>query len=431
MQPRMSSVRLSTSPRTRDRGFSLRRSILARNIQPESNGSIIELQPAGPSTGQVESSPPTGRGGPGKKLDTTIAVSPIVEQAPPADSAPEPVKKILGLSSLPHYESWVASKASSTGLLSQFHTMKEKLRKRILRIREIPPSKDGRHLVIDPKRRKNLIDDRTGHEYIDNTILSSRYTLYNFLPRQLLAQFSKLANFYFLCVSILQMIPGLSTTGTYTTIVPLLFFVTISIAKEGYDDLRRYRLDKAENNRTSYVLRTHGRTESQGDDGNGSMSTANEWKPWVETKWRDMRVGDIVRLSRDDAAPADLVLLHAQGTGETAYIETMALDGETNLKSKHASPPLAKSCRTVDELARCNAHLVVEDPNLDLYNFEGKVSVGDETLPLANSEIIYRGSVLRNTSEAVGVVVYSGEECKIRMNATKNPRIKAVRGPRF
>ena len=428
MHSRMSSVRSPTSPRTRDRGFSLRRSILARNIQPESNGSIIELQPAGPSTEQIEPSAPTDRGGPYKKSDTTITISSMIEQAPLVDPASQPVKKTLGLSSLPHYESWVASKADSAGLLSQFRTLKEKLRKRILRIREIPPSKDGRHLVIDPKRRKKLIDDRTGHEYIDNTILSSRYTLYNFLPRQLFAQFSKLANFYFLCVSILQMIPGLSTTGTYTTIVPLLFFVTISIAKEGYDDLRRYRLDKAENNRTSCVLRTHGPAESEGHDGNGSTSTANERQPWVETKWQDIRVGDIVRLKRDDAAPADLVLLHAQGTEETAYIETMALDGETNLKSKHASPLLAKSCRTVDELARCNAHLVVEDPNLDLYNFEGKVSVGNETLPLANSEIIYRGSVLRNTSEAVGLVIYSGEECKIRMNATKNPRIKAVRG---
>ncbi len=58
-----------------------------------------------------------------------------------------------------------------------------------------------------------------------------------FVPRQLVAQFSKVANFYFLTISILQMIPGLSTTGRFTTIVPLLFFVTVSMAKEGYDDL--------------------------------------------------------------------------------------------------------------------------------------------------------------------------------------------------
>jgi phospholipid-translocating ATPase len=199
------------------------------------------------------------------------------------------------------------------------------------------------------------------------------------------------------------------------------------MAKEGYDDLRRYRLDKAENNRIAYVLRTHKTTEVSGQSDSSSLSKGDDSRPWVETKWHDVRVGDFIRLKRDDAAPADLALLHTHGTEDTAYVETMALDGETNLKSKQPSPLLAKSCQTVGEIAGCNAHFVVEDPNLDLYNFEGKVTVGEETLPLTNNEIIYRGSVLRNTSEATGLVIYSGEECKIRMNATKNPRIKAVR----
>ncbi len=44
----------------------------------------------------------------------------------------------------------------------------------------------------------------------------------------------KLANFYFLVIAILQMIPGLSTTGSYTTGLPLLFFVALSMAKEGW-----------------------------------------------------------------------------------------------------------------------------------------------------------------------------------------------------
>lgn len=83
---------------------------------------------------------------------------------------------------------------------------------------------------------------------------------------------------------------------------------------------------------------------------------------------------------------------------------------------------------TPEDISNCNAHFVVEDPNLDLYNFEGKVTtpgVAHQTAPLTNNEIVYRGSVLRNTPEAIGMVIYSGEECKIRMNANKNPRIKA------
>ncbi|KAL8864535.1 MAG: hypothetical protein Q9198_009801, partial [Flavoplaca austrocitrina] len=209
------------------------------------------------------------------------------------------------------------------------------------------------------------------------------------------------------------MIPGLSTTGTYTTIVPLAFFVMLSMAKEGYDDLRRFQLDKAENNKSTIVLRKEDSRSAQGPEG------------WKTIKWKDVRVGDVVKLVRNEAAPADLVVLHANGMNDVAYVETMALDGETNLKSKAAAPPVAKACSTVKDLFQCEAHYVVEDPNLDLYKFEGKVSIGQEHLPLTNSEIIYRGSVIRNTPEVFAMVIYTGEECKIRMNATKNPRIKA------
>jgi hypothetical protein len=54
----------------------------------------------------------------------------------------------------------------------------------------------GREIPIDiPERGKvHLIDERTGREYVDNLITSSRYTIYSFLPRQLWAQFSKIAN---------------------------------------------------------------------------------------------------------------------------------------------------------------------------------------------------------------------------------------------
>ncbi|KAL9045932.1 MAG: hypothetical protein Q9214_001109, partial [Letrouitia sp. 1 TL-2023] len=90
-----------------------------------------------------------------------------------------------------------------------------------------------------------------------------------------------------------------------------------------------------------------------------------------------------------------------------------------------ASPALAKNFPSTNGILESKAHIVVEDPNLDLYNFEGKIQVANETLPLTNSEIIYRGSVIRNTPEVLGMVIYTGEECKIRMNATKNPRIKA------
>jgi phospholipid-translocating ATPase len=103
----------------------------------------------------------------------------------------------------------------------------------------------------------------------------------------------------------------------------------------------------------------------------------------------------------------------------------MALDGETNLKMKRPLVQLAGACHSPAAISECRARFTVEDPNIDLYNFDGKLRIGAETIPLTNNEIIYRGSVLRNTQTATGLVIFTGEECKIRMNANKNPRIKA------
>ena len=273
---------------------------------------------------------------------------------------------------------------------------------------EVPPSADGRRVAVRNTERP-LLDPRTGKHYMNNTIRSSRYTYWSFFPRQLVYQFSKLANCYFLFISILQLIPGLSTTGQFTTIVPLLIFVALSMMKEGYEDLRRHKMDNTENR--SHILRAdieHG-----------------EAIQWKTVMWEELHVGDIVKVQRNEGVPADVVVLHADGAEKVAYIETRALDGETNLKTKVAPLPIAKKFDTIEPIVQSGAVVQIEDPNLDLYNFSGNVSLGEEILPLTNDEVIYRGSILRNTSSMVGLVIYSGEECKIRKNATRNPRIKA------
>lgn len=415
---------MSDSPHGRTRGYSLRRSLFNRSLQEQATGPAIELDSIGSSSrtgGSIDSDPRSSA----RKGGATVNVAPVLDDDKILELPPRDVKAAHTSSSLPHYETWVRTGAGRAGFVDNIRATYRKLQKAHFRIKQTPPSKNGRYILLDPKRKKALIDERTGKIHIGNTIRSSRYTIWNFLPRQLFAQFSKLANFYFLCVSIMQMIPTLSTTGSYTTIIPLLFFVSVSMAKEGYDDLRRYRLDTVENNSDAMVLHAYKPTSEGLEGGKYVASPTSGPKHWARTKWKDVQVGDVIKLRRDEAAPADLAILHSDGRNGVAYFETMALDGETNLKSKQPSPPLAKSCKTLDDLTTCGAHFVVEDPNMDLYNFEGKVTVGAETQPLTNNEIVYRGSILRNTNEAVGMVICTGEECKIRMNASKNPRIKA------
>lgn len=312
------------------------------------------------------------------------------------------------------------SNVSYVKLKKKLKVLVERTLKTSFRSPKVPPTQVGRHIVLDVQRQTPLIDNRTQRTFIDNTIRSCRYTIWNFLPQQLFAQFSKLGNFYFLCVSILQMMPSISTTGRFTTLVPLLCFVGFSMLREAHDDLRRSRLDGEENNRTASVLRAPQviSAAARGVD-------PERGGHWAETKWKDVRVGDVLRIQRDQAVPADIVLLAVDGANGVAYIETMALDGETNHKSKQAPLVLNRSCGQDDGLWSARGHFVVQNPNLDLHNFAGTADVAREVLPLSNDEVIYRGSILRNTGKVFGMVVYTGEECKIRMNAAVNGRIKA------
>lgn len=319
----------------------------------------------------------------------------------------------------------------------------------ILRERPLPPSKDGRQIPLDlaaSRKRSQLIDERRGHAFISNAIRTSRYNVFNFFPKQLLFQFSRLGNFYFLCVGIPQTIPGISTTGNVTTILPLLFFVLLTIVKEGYDDYKRHRLDNVENAQPVITLRRAG--EGSGSEAHHSgISLAKRAESfyhrsfgkksaceigdtnvvdgfhWKTVAWKDLRVGDIIKLSRDKEIPADLILLHADGENGLAYVETMALDGETNLKSKQVLPEF-RGCGAIQGLLACKAEFIVEDPNADLYSFDGRITVGDKTVPLTLSDVVYRGSTLRNTPCAIGIVINTGEECKIRMNANHHPKAK-------
>lgn len=80
----------------------------------------------------------------------------------------------------------------------------------ILRQKHIEASTDGRHIPLRTHHDKPLIDTRRGHAYISNDVRTSRYTLWDFFPKQLFFQLTRVANFYFLCVGIPQTVRCLS-----------------------------------------------------------------------------------------------------------------------------------------------------------------------------------------------------------------------------
>ena len=396
------------------RGRSLRRSIFAQNAQKQGfmEDPPIEMQ-------QTTASPPvplkSGVTTDEETLTTITVAEPGYEDVH---------RSALGGAS---FQRWLARPSKALNVLAALWTKCITILERLSKDKALATSMDGRHVRVKSLQADYAIDERTGKPHVDNTIISCRYTPWNFLPRQLVAQFGKLANFYFLCVSILQMIPGLSTTGTYTTIVPLLIFVGISMAKEGYEDLRRHRLDKEDNFREIDVLDTTVSAAIGMRKHAAAVYPETTSTSWRTEKWRDVRVGNVVLLKRDNPVPADVILLHVAEPSISAYTETRSLDGETNLKTKKPLAEVSRLCHDLDCVADLSADFVVQDPNLDLYTFDGRLSLDGLTVPLTNDEVVYRGSILRNTPSALGLVIYSGEECKIRMNANKRPRVKAPR----
>ncbi len=74
----------------------------------------------------------------------------------------------------------------------------------LLRNKHIEASGAGRRVPLRTEHREPLVDPHRGHSYISNDIRTSRYTVWDFIPKQFFFQFTRVGNFYFLCVGIPQ-----------------------------------------------------------------------------------------------------------------------------------------------------------------------------------------------------------------------------------
>lgn len=86
-------------------------------------------------------------------------------------------------------------------------------------------------------------------EFCLNKISTSKYTLFNFVPKNLFIQIvMKLPNLYFTFLTVLQVLPIVGT-GIPSLLMPLSFVVTLSMIKDGFEDYQRFKSDDEENNR--------------------------------------------------------------------------------------------------------------------------------------------------------------------------------------
>ncbi|XP_032306243.1 probable phospholipid-transporting ATPase IA isoform X4 [Drosophila ananassae] len=249
------------------------------------------------------------------------------------------------------------------------------------------------------KRVINLNAPQTT-KYCNNRITTAKYSFISFLPAFLFEQFRRYSNCFFLLIAMLQQIPEVSPTGRYTTLVPLMFILSVSAIKEIIEDIKRHRADNEINHRSIERL----------DSG-----------AWITVRWSELTVGDIIKVTINTFFPADLILLSSSEPQAMCFIETANLDGETNLKIRQGVTATAGLLETKD-LLRLEGKVECELPNRHLYEFNGVLKeTGKPTVALGNDQVLQRGAMLRNTAWIFGVVVYSGQETKLMKNSTSAP----------
>lgn len=151
--------------------------------------------------------------------------------------------------------------------------------------------------------------------YCNNEIKTSKYTAFNFIFKNIYEQFHKLPNIYFVMIAFLQMIPQITITkGVPANLPPLSFILIVTAMKNFFEDRKRQQSDKLENNKKVEKIKENGELEI--------------------IRWKDLRVGDIIKVKRDEYFPADVMILRTSEPKNDCYIETKNLDGETNLKNK-------------------------------------------------------------------------------------------------
>ncbi|XP_054648594.1 phospholipid-transporting ATPase VB isoform X2 [Dunckerocampus dactyliophorus] len=264
--------------------------------------------------------------------------------------------------------------------------------------------KDLRHLVSNLPYEGLEKRQQPNRYFPRNAIKTTKYTLLFFVPMNLFEQFHRLANIYFMGLAILNFVPVVNAFQPEVALIPICVILSLTALKDAWEDFRRYQSDRKLNNMPCFIY-------------------SRKDKQFTERRWKDVQVGDFLKVLCNEIVPADLLLLHTSDTNDVCHIETANLDGETNLKERRA---VAGLCVTEPDFEpeSFNSIVVCEKPNNNLNHFKCYVEKANKDKVGAGIEsLLLRGCTVRNTDHAVGFVVYAGHETKSMLN-NNGPRYK-------
>ncbi|KAJ6002931.1 hypothetical protein N7451_005478 [Penicillium sp. IBT 35674x] len=192
-----------------------------------------------------------------------------------------------------------------------------------------------------------LVGQHQSTKYPPNIVSNAKYTPWSFLPRTLYNEFSFFFNIYFLLVALSQVLPMLRIGYMSSYIAPLAFVVSISLGKEALDDIGRRRRD-AEANAEEFTV----------------VSLERNAMDMIK-KSRDLKVGDVLKVRKNQRLPADVVILKSvsndsgpsrqqsfEGPAPGASADLLDADHEASESAADATSNLVEASSASDTFIR-------------------------------------------------------------------------------
>jgi phospholipid-translocating P-type ATPase (flippase) len=129
-------------------------------------------------------------------------------------------------------------------------------------------------------------------------------------------------------------------------------------------------------------------------------------------------------VSQDEQIAADILLIKSSFDNGICYIDTMNLDGETNLKEKIIHSAFKNISE--EDVLNLKGFIICDKPNDNLEKWESSLTLLNynyDKIICSLKQLVLKGCVIKNTEYIIGIVVYTGHDTKIMKN-TKTPTVK-------
>ncbi|KAJ2904010.1 uncharacterized protein MKZ38_008942 [Zalerion maritima] len=372
-------------------------------------------------------------------------------------------------------------------------------------IRPIQDEENDGQEEDDPSASRGVaVGSAQSTRFPPNIISNAKYTPWSFLPVTLYNEFSFFFNMYFLLVALSQAIPALRIGYLSTYVAPLAFVLLITMGKEAYDDIERRRRDNEANSEEYTVLqfdepgadrqpprsrrklksatKINGQKrpmsvpdrlsdiqeEEERAESDGLYAPASSARE-MPRKSKDLKVGDVLKLSKGQRVPADVIILkchtaetegaksqteetatseppiidHVNDPGEGSsgtksdnrsadsrgssgetFIRTDQLDGETDWKLRLASP-LTQNV-AIEEFVRLRVTGGKPDKKVNEFagtveltssrhtamSHQGELDESSKSAPLSTDNTAWASTIIASHGTTLAVILYTGPQTR-------------------